>query len=459
MPPINRRSAIDHWTRIVCALAATLAAVSCSLTPGWNVPIVVDAPNVSIRLYHPSSPSSTATAIDAAEASWSAIVRLVELPRIRSARPEISVYGDVASYEYVDRRLTAGRFRRNLAFAHRHTLTAHVALQPRLGSAQLDAHGIPPQTLRLIAHEAAHLSLYSHVPSAPWLPLWFDEGAATWAEGEALRAVGVYPADAADDPWVSTYRYICRALADDGRLPSVADVLADRTGELNGSESYAVRLLFFEMLRASPAFASIVAAIAERGADPEIGAELARIANAALADDGADADARFRAWIRELPVHWIESRRSLTYRPGSWVQQAFRPLDAVAHQRLAQPKLRIAGEVRVNGRGDAEAFIELVGSESRPETIRIVLRAGAPATLIHRSRAGSRTLAILDAETRSHGRWRRFAIAVDGAEITVDIDGAAPRAIPLPIHVDHAWGIGVSAGFIAIWRGLRAEEG
>ena len=58
------------------------------------------------------------------------------------------LYRDIAGYEAAEQKLTQGRFKRNLAFAHYKTNSAHVALQPPLSDEGLADVGMPTLTAR-----------------------------------------------------------------------------------------------------------------------------------------------------------------------------------------------------------------------------------------------------------------------------------------------------------------------
>lgn len=117
---------------------------------------------------------------------------------------EIHVWPDKRDYQRAEAKLTQRKFRSNLAFSHYPSRTAHVALNPSTALPSVKKWGLPVQTLRLIAHEAFHLATFERVKSSRWLPDWFSEGLASFAEQRVLETSGFAPDNELLDPWAST---------------------------------------------------------------------------------------------------------------------------------------------------------------------------------------------------------------------------------------------------------------
>lgn len=158
------------------------------------------------------------------------------------------LYRTTADYESIERKLTGGRFKRNLAFAHQGTFTAHVALQPYLTDAGLQEVGLPKQSAQLLAHEMAHVVRYYQMPhSMKNHPQWLLHGVATWIDKKVMLELG-YSSSPEQDPNTGDGIQNVQKLLEQEKLPSVARLLNDEKLIIDFYDGYSVRWMLVDML-------------------------------------------------------------------------------------------------------------------------------------------------------------------------------------------------------------------
>lgn len=95
---------------------------------------------------HFASDEIAVAALETAEDVWPIAEDLFSLKQPPPPAPlEIHLYRNAATYEQAEARITAGRFRENLAFSDWNTKSAHVALQPDCGDEALAARRLAEQ--------------------------------------------------------------------------------------------------------------------------------------------------------------------------------------------------------------------------------------------------------------------------------------------------------------------------
>ena len=78
----------------------------------------------------PHAPRLADDALEIAEAVWQHAEELYGETKAPKMPLQLHLYRDAAAYEAAEEKLTGGTFKRNLAFAHIGSNTAHVAMQP-----------------------------------------------------------------------------------------------------------------------------------------------------------------------------------------------------------------------------------------------------------------------------------------------------------------------------------------
>ena len=285
---------------------------------------------------HFSKPKVAQRTLAVVEATWPVAMRLygVSLKPLREPLA-VHLYRDANAYVEAEARLTGGRFRRNLAFAHFATKTAHVALQPDLSDEVLDRVGPSFQTLRLLVHEAAHLARYSAIRNYRSHPGWFADGNATWIEERVLTAMGVMSGIEEDPSFCAKISHVQKLVAKDA-LPSISQILHDDTEALAFFERYSVRWLFFRFLREEhePLLRHVIVRMKRFGGGGQFAARVAAALERKIGAEAlADLDQQFEQYIAQLSPVWDEMSRSLHASGEDWVQTAFENSDAIAWRR------------------------------------------------------------------------------------------------------------------------------
>ena len=450
-----------------------LASLALALLPPHAAP-AADPPRFRV-VCHFGSPAVAEQARAAAEATWPIVAGLLGSGRERPDEPlEVHLYRSAEDYRRADRELTGGAFERNLAFAHFDSRSAHVALQPPVSDAVLERQGLPVGTLRLVAHEAAHLVRYSVAPNHRWHPGWLVDGLATWTEQRVLEGLG-RSAGLEDDPWIGRDFLRARDLLEAGRLPSAADLLADRTGSLDFYDRYAARSTFLFFLR-GPAWRSrsdaLLREVLRIGGGPEHAARVRdaafeHLADATSTEPWAAVDAAWAAFLRSVEPGWDEQLRLLDTSRGPWLQAAFPDVRALAWRTRAPegPDYAIAGALAIlPGAGDQ---LNLHLGRSDDGYLAVTFKAGYGVNLFdYRSgRADGDDWLMLArapterlAETLAAGEPAPFRVTVRGGRVAVDLDGARLLEVEVdPARTAGAWGLGAQRGSVGLWERVRVE--
>jgi len=372
----------------------------------------------------------------------------------------VHLYRNARDYNEAENQLTGGLYRRNQAFAHRMSRTAHVAIQPALGDRALDQLGLPEQTLRLIAHEAAHLARFARMPNNGLHPAWFVDGNAGFVDQEVMEAIGCSPG-LESDPYTSQEILSLQSLLAEGRLPSVRKVFRNTLQSISFYERYALRHLFFrylweggfrdELEHIRDRFGHLV-----RGPDTPI--ELARSIHAILAPRGGmdSLDEPFQQYIRGFDPLWEEAHRSLTLRDGDWLQVGFPDDDATAWstRRPATDTYSLHGA------------LELVGGINPQLNLHFARAAGDFLTITFVAGHAPALYRYADADHSWHslatggpivpiGRPQEFELAVEPGQVRLLIDGQLALHERCDFDPRGAWGLAAHSASAGRWSDLR----
>jgi hypothetical protein len=361
------------------------------------------------------------------------------------SRPlEIHLYRTAAEYRAARSGLLR-RAPRPLAVTDPSSGTAHIALRSTIGDTTLNRVGLPPNILRVVAHEAFHLAAVAVNPQISRLPEWFNEGAASWAEQQVLQAAGVV-ADHEPEPVLATYLWLMQRRARLGSMPRLAAVLSDNLRALDPQERYAVQQLLFAQIAETEdgALPSIVAAAlagSRRGDGP------ARALNARLVPDDRSAAALERA-LRESALgarlSWAQASRSLDLLPdGSWLQVGLSG-DAEAWRIRYAASLRLGGAVEALTPGIARLFIGLA------EPGHIVAEFDVAEGEIRLRRSGDDAPLARAPLPAPIGR---IAFELDAADGIVQLraGGSTVTAAVPAAAFNGMWGVGATRGTNLLW--------
>jgi hypothetical protein len=371
----------------------------------------------------------------------------------------LTIHRDPQDYVRADQDANAGRFAENWAFAKGDA--AHVVLQPPMDDERLAQAGVPYPTLRLAAHETAHLVRYT-LASHRSHPAWLVDGVGQVIAERAMRAAGL--AHAAD-PWTSTYILRLNRAFTEGRVPPIADLLADSAGGLNPSERYAARWAFAAWLADAGRLEALLTQARRLGGGSNYAANLRTAALDALASE-PDANAAWHCWIAQQPAPWEEVYRSLAIPADAhapWTQIAFERTNAIAWNTAEQPHTdyRLTGEVTILP-GD-RTQMNLLLARSDDGFISIALNAGFGVTVFRFQREGARWTRLASAEVPAlrAGEPVAFKARAAGGVLSIFIAGRQEIEIESPVALDGPWGLGAQSGSAGRWSGVsfvRAEH-
>lgn len=404
-------------------------------------------------------------ALAAVEPVWAAVAKTLGRPEARPRRLlTVHLYRTLSGYEAADRRLTNGKFARNLAMTHYASESAHVALQPPCSDETLRAIGLPGLTLEMLAWEATHLVRRELLGTHAEHPMWLVDGLAA----DTARTVARNLLAPAADAWPTTDTAVgrVRRLADGKQLPSASTMLADRIEELDMQDRYAARAVFFAFLRAEHAAAlgKVLAAVRSTGGGKDY---LERVLAVASTNFGKKLDGAFTKHVAGLGNAWFEVYRSLMPFEGGWQQIAFPDTNAIAwHQRPVDGgALRIDGSLRILP-GEGRQMNVLFGRTDAGDFYSVAFVADVGFTVFSFRAKDSewRNLGSGSAPSLRRGYTSTFVIVARGDALRVQLDGQhwdfelpqkLPNAVPWGLGAQ-AGGEGAAMGTAGLWTGVRA---
>ena len=400
-------------------------------------------------------------AIAAVEATWPRAGELYDLEALEGHELlSVHLYRDAQSYEAAEQALTQGAFRRNLAFAHHATMSAHVALQPPLSDEALAQVGLPAQTLRLLAHEAAHLVRYACMRNSRSHPRWVADGSASWIDEAVSRDLGLVD-ELEQDPGYSTMLLRVRKLFERDALPTSEQILRDQLDELGFYEGYAVRWLYFRYLKEgkhSAEFRPMLAELRRLGGGSDFAARLFEQIEKSLGKRKlASIDKGFRKYVSTLEPAWDQVFRALHFKDDAWVQAAF-DKNAIAWRRTPSGKnYTIAGELTIlpGPRGQMNVFL----GRSEQGFYSVAFSAGAGVTLFEFLSASDdwQRRGFAECEDLGPGEAFSFSVHVKGDEVQVSVnDRAVLSGEAQTLNLEGPWGLSAQARSAGTWKLDRA---
>jgi hypothetical protein len=409
---------------------------------------------------HFRGPAVAREALEAAEAAWEPAVGLFGAP---APRPPMAVhlYRTEAAYHEADRALSGGAFRKNLAFAHHATSSAHVAVQPDMSDATLRDLGLSAQTKRLLVHEATHLIRFAAMPEFTKHPGWFRDGAALWVADRVARTKGWSPG-LEEDPHTSTWIHLARREADRLGEDALERLLVDDVADVEMYARYSLRGLTFSWLAEKPRRADLdrfLALVRAAGGSPDVATRFSEAVRATLLPEGESGRARcssWRAWLDGLRPEWEEVHRSLEARGEDLVQVAFPNHNAIAWRpaELAPPYVLEADVEVLAGVGRQ---MNVLFARRGNDFLSVALVADQGVTLLRYRSAEDRwdTLAHANAPGFRLG-WRSRVVVAAADDVAVSIDGVELLRHPATgLDLTGASGLGAQAGTAGIWARTR----
>jgi len=423
----------------------------------------VDEPRIATR----------ASAI--ADAAWKETCSLFDLEAVSGVGPyEIHLDANVTDYNAACDKLLRGKFKKNLAVTIWNPLSVHVVLQPTVHGDALHTLAPTVQTLRLVAHEVAHLARCVALPTYRDQPGWLKDGAATWIASKVLAAQGLSK-EPEQSPFSSTNVVRVQRLLRDARLPSVDDLLHDRTGALEFYERYAVRWLLFRYLvegeRARAFRAFLVDLRSIGGGDGCVDRCDDLLKERLAVDEWSRFDDGFRRWIAALKPEWDQGFVSLEPAGDEWTQSSFDDADAVAFRTApagSRPYAIEGSVATLIDRNDQPQANLLLGrlalSDGHERFVRVALVPGSGATVYDydSSRAADSQwmrLARVASNDSAAGRPLAFAVTctpkANATELELKLAGKVVATCTVERVLDGPWGVGAQAGSSCVWRGVK----
>jgi hypothetical protein len=404
-------------------------------------------------------------ALRSVEALWRPAIELFGDPELGDAeRLNVHLYPDAAAYRAADKRLTGGRFQRNLAFADWGSITAHVAMQPEQSEALRGRLGLSLQTRRLLVHEAAHLVRYRAMPNYRSHPDWFADGAASWLEWVVLRDLRLVHEARGEEPTFSTMMLRVKRLSDAGRLPKVAAILRDQLAGLQFYERYALRWALFEYLSTEypRPLRKVVAEIRRLGGGAKFVERVARVVDEQLgATTLKKLDASFGAFVAAFAPRWRQDIRLLARDGERWLQTAFPSSNAIAW-RIDEKRARLRslrGSFTIlSGGGGKQLNLLLDKQEDGFVSLALVAGYGVTAFVYVKDKRRWERIGTAKAELALDKPYA-FEVKIGGeGELELSLGDKSILQLETKRNFDGPWGVGAQAGAAGAWRGLVAQR-
>lgn len=414
-------------------------------------------------------------ALAAAEAAWPLASALYGV----AAHPEepytIQLFQNPEDYRAVERVVTGGRFRNNLAFTSWDSRKTYITVQPECSEAIQARVGLPALTRRLLLHEATHLVCYHAMANYRAHPEWIAEGLANWVADEVMRAKG-WSSGRETEPLTATDIHAVQSMLEAGTLPSVDQIFADDLAAMFEGQRYALAWTFVDFLMRTrrAAFTEVLRELGTLSGS-DLPARLKLVLEQRLAPDGTAAlDAEYHAYLRAFVPEWRVSVRSLASLEGGWLQLAFRRTAASAW--LANTDLGAAftvqGELELlDGEWKSSARI-LLGQRAtegghQENYAYVEFEAGfgvrvRQAQLARTDKGWSLGVLELEgAEVESVrvGEPIAFRVEVAGGQLRVFVDKELVLDEALdPETLSGAVGLGAAGGSAVLWRAFEVER-
>jgi hypothetical protein len=422
-----------------------------------------------------AEPRIQAKATIVAEATWKETCALFGTDAKTTDPPrEMHLYGAVAEYAAACDKLVGGNFKRNMAFTAEKPPSVHIVLQPPIrGEAQKTL--VPTwQTLRLVAHETSHLARYVTLANYRDQPGWLTDGAAIWIEAKVLAAQGLFKR-AEQWPFCSTDVVRVQRLVKDAHLPTVEELLHDRTDKLEFYSRYATRGLFFRYLIEgghSKEFRAFLLDVIRIGGGEGCTDRVVDLLKAKLGvADWKELDAGFRKWIADLKPGWDEVFTSLEPVGDDWTQTSFDETNAIAWRTedAGRKPYAIEGAVTTyDDRTERSQANLLLGrmtlSDGKSRFVSFAFVPGFGVTVFDYD--GSRAeeeqwtqKAFVDSRGSAPGKPLAFRVDCTPKEDATDVKLALAGKVVAQFDVgrvlDGAWGVGAQAGSSCVWHGVK----
>ncbi|MBX3396320.1 MAG: hypothetical protein KF841_13235 [Phycisphaerae bacterium] len=385
---------------------------------------------------------------------------------------DVYLYQTIAAYESADAARTGGRFRENLSFSHHQDRKARVALQPPCSDELLARSGLPVLTRTMLAHEAAHLAVYSLIPNHADHPEWMTEGFAAWAATEVLLADRSIDSVEAD-PFSATMLTRARGLANDKRWPSLKSIITGVRLPFKLQDRYAIYWQLYRFLN-QPQYQMKLSEIhrhARRSPrSNRLTLELGDFATRQFGGLGGlkACDAEFRRFVMEARPRWWELTRSMEIRGDEWIQIAFPSTRASLQfdKPIQATSFRVTGSLEFlrNQVDHGESAIVFHGNPDASIEIRFSTDRSVQIASVDKPTGRIRILGQGRLENQAAGNHKpgphRFSIDIGAGRVAIGVDGQPPLQADFPAgEASYFWGLIADRGTAVIWRNLGWSSG
>jgi hypothetical protein len=436
-------------------LSANLAS---SQTLQEDAPTVVEVPGFRVHVHIPSD--------DVAEQVRETVLKTWEVAsdlygaELSSKKLDVNLYRDKEGYLAVEEKLTKGRFKRNQAFAHFATKSAHVALQPFLTDAGLEDVGLPTLTAQLLAHETAHIIRYDHLDhSFRNHPTWFYHGMASWIDRKVVTELGL-ASDQLNDPKTGASIRNAKKLLADGKYPSVQAILDDEVEGLKFQENYDVYWIFVSSLFENhpKKMREFVRDSRRLGGGQGFAKRMADLLLETLEVDTDQLDQEVRDYLNSLCPVWVDEYRSLETAGDEWIQIGFPNTHAVTWHQTNQNEPFTVSTAATIHRGTKQQLNFRIGSKL--DFVQISFTAGFGLNIFRFEDRNWTNLAGQRVEGIELGQSNLYSISVNQNEgkLRIEVDSKqiyeGEIEFPEECHV----GLSVQNGAVVTWKDFRIKN-
>ena len=444
--------------RILPLLLLTAACATGGRIPGSVPPPLVRAEGAHFSIVCHFDCGSSRAALEAAEHAWERTSQLLGVAGNVSTPRPIHLYGTERDYEAVEGALTGGRLRLNRAMTYRGA-EAHISVHPNLTPQAMSEFGLTANTLRVVAHEAAHIAARSLSPRTRNLPDWLDEGIASSVEQDVLIDLGL-STSRAEEPVSGTRAYLLQERLRRGQLPSLARLLDGHEEALTLAERYAFYQVFFEFALREHRDA-LLATLRDPARMGGSGGRLRRaFVRRIFGTDISELsglDAAFHAYLRAQQPAWVQAKRALSTAGDEWLQVGFESgAEAWRWTPVSRLPYVLRGDVRVLAGGARQAAV-LVALEGGGKLMLVIrpgeVRLDRAETPDHRS---LETMVRVAAPSVREDHAVSFRLHISQDEVVAEVGDMAPLRAR-GVRPSGRWGLEVGPRANVVWRGIRVE--
>ena len=260
---------------------------------------------------------------------------------------------------------------------------------------------------------------------------------------------------------------LARKLLAGGKLPTATQVLRGETKDLDLYERYAVQSLLFRRLMTrndGAAFRKAFLDAVRMPESPDFAARFLETVVATYETEGlAGLDLDYEQFVRSQAPAWDEVFRTLSTSGDAWTQAAFADHNAVAWRTspVAAESYEVRGQMEIlPGLGKSQQMNVLLARDKDQSFLSVAFVAGYGVNVFRFHAKDDRWERLTAAPAKGVQLWRRmpFRIAVDGTKLTVRIDGIEVASADAGDHpMSGPWGLGVQAGAVGVWHGVKVE--